>query len=72
MTSRTRNPSDAGDSPEVDVGASRQRGWRSWPPVTSRNPAEGRESVFELDEVTVSYSGKPAIRDVDLRVHGTW
>src|SRR5438552_5664566 len=33
------------------------------------NPAEGREVVFELHGVTISYSGKPAIRDVDLAVH---
>src|SRR5437016_9502228 len=33
------------------------------------NPAEGREIVFDLNRVTVSYSGRPAIRDVDLAVH---
>jgi phosphate transport system ATP-binding protein len=33
------------------------------------NPAEGREVVFDLEGVTISYSGKPAIRDVDLTVH---
>jgi phosphate transport system ATP-binding protein len=33
------------------------------------NPAEGREVVFDLDGVTIAYSGKPAIRDVDLAVH---
>jgi phosphate transport system ATP-binding protein len=33
------------------------------------NPAEGREVVFDLHGVTISYSGKPAIRDVDLAVH---
>src|SRR3954468_22007294 len=33
------------------------------------NPAEGRETVFQLDKVTISYSGKPAICDVDLSVH---
>jgi phosphate transport system ATP-binding protein len=33
------------------------------------NPAEGRARVFELDGVTISYNGKPAIHDVDLAVH---
>jgi phosphate transport system ATP-binding protein len=33
------------------------------------NPSEGREVVFDLEGVTISYSGKPAIRDVDLAVH---
>src|SRR5438067_4064037 len=33
------------------------------------NPAEGREAVFQLDDVTIAYSGRPAIRDVDLGVH---
>jgi phosphate transport system ATP-binding protein len=33
------------------------------------NPSEGRERVFELDGVTISYAGKPAIQHVDLAVH---
>src|SRR5438552_467265 len=33
------------------------------------HPADGREVVFDLDGVTISYSGKPAIRDVDLAIH---
>jgi len=33
------------------------------------DPAAGREAVFDLKDVSVSYSGKLAIRDVDLTVH---
>jgi phosphate transport system ATP-binding protein len=33
------------------------------------DPAAGREAVFELSGVSVSYSGKLAIRDVNLTVH---
>ena len=33
------------------------------------DPAAGRETVFELQDVTISYSGKPAVRHVDLSVH---
>jgi phosphate transport system ATP-binding protein len=69
MTGQQRpDPNDPGLAPEVANAR----------PVTrlgelasghDANPAEGREVVFDLDGVTISYSGKPAIRDVDLAVH---
>ena len=33
------------------------------------NPQEGREVVFDVKDVTVSYSGKPAITDVNMQIH---
>ena len=33
------------------------------------SPTEGREVVFDLNGVTVSYNGRPAIRDVNMQVH---
>ena len=60
--------SDPGDSPE---GTSAKPATRLAELASGHesNPAEGRETVFQLDKVTISYSGKPAIRDVDLSVH---
>jgi phosphate transport system ATP-binding protein len=60
--------SDPGDPPEV---TSAKPATRLAELVSGHesNPAEGRETVFQLDKVTISYSGKPAIRDVDLSVH---
>jgi phosphate transport system ATP-binding protein len=61
-------PSDPGDAPEVTSTKPAAR----LAEVASgheSNPAEGRETVFRLDKVTISYSGKPAICDVDLSVH---
>jgi phosphate transport system ATP-binding protein len=61
-------PSDPGDAPEVTSAKPAAR----LAEVASgheSNPAEGRETVFRLDKVTISYSGKPAICDVDLSVH---
>src|SRR5262249_52760373 len=33
------------------------------------NPTQGHETVFALEDVTVSYSTKPAIRNVNLHIH---
>ncbi len=33
------------------------------------DPVAGRETVFDLQGVTISYSGRPAIRGVDLSIH---
>jgi phosphate transport system ATP-binding protein len=61
-------PSDPGDAPEV---TSAKPGTRLTELASGHesNPTEGRETVFQLDKVTISYSGKPAICDVDLSVH---
>jgi phosphate transport system ATP-binding protein len=61
-------PSDPGDSPEVTSAKPATR-LAELASGHESNPAEGRETVFQLDKVTISYSGKPAIRDVDLSVH---
>ena len=62
------DPSSAGTTPDVAQA----------PPTTrlselasghDADPAKGREVVFELSDVTIAYSGKPAIRGVDLAVH---
>jgi phosphate transport system ATP-binding protein len=65
---RDTQPSDSGDVPEV---ASAKPATRLAELASGHesNPAEGRETVFQLDQVTIAYSGKPAICDVDLSVH---
>jgi phosphate transport system ATP-binding protein len=60
--------SDPGDPPEVTSAKPATR-LAELASGHESNPAEGRETVFQLDKVTISYSGKPAIRDVDLSVH---
>ena len=59
-------PSDLGDEPEV-TPAKPQASWPSWPASTSPTPPRAGETVFQLDDVTICYTGKPAICDVDLR-----
>jgi len=68
MTDQQDTQSDPGDAPEV---TSAKPGTRLAELASGHdaNPAEGRETVFQLDKVTISYSGKPAICDVDLAVH---
>jgi phosphate transport system ATP-binding protein len=61
-------PSDPGDAPEVTSAKPATR-LAELASGHESNPAEGRETVFQLDKVTISYSGKPAICDVDLSVH---
>jgi phosphate transport system ATP-binding protein len=73
MTEPTPNPGDTTqphdvqaarpvpDRPTTQLGALASR--------HDENPAAGREAVFELSGVSVSYSGKLAIRDVDLAVY---
>ena len=58
-------PSDPGDEPEVTTAKPASAAGRDGLRPRS-NPTEGRETVFQLDKVTISYSGKPAICDVDL------
>jgi phosphate transport system ATP-binding protein len=60
--------SDPGDPPEVTSAKPATR-LAELASGHESNPAEGRETVFQLDKVTISYSGKPAIRDVNLSVH---
>jgi phosphate transport system ATP-binding protein len=60
--------SDPGDAPEVTSAKPAAR-LAELASGHESNPAEGRETVFQLDKVTISYSGKPAICDVDLSVH---
>ena len=39
------------------------------PPDRGRGPSEApREPIFQLEDVTVSYSGKPAVRDVSFDI----
>ena len=33
------------------------------------NPQDGHEVVFDVKDVTVSYSGRPAIADVNMQIH---
>jgi phosphate transport system ATP-binding protein len=57
-----------GDTPEVASAAPINR----LAELASRHdddPVAGRETVFELKDVTVSYSGNPAIREVGLAIH---
>jgi phosphate transport system ATP-binding protein len=61
-------PSDPGDAPEVTSAKPATR-LAELASGHESNPTEGRETVFQLDKVTISYSGKPAICDVDLSVH---
>jgi phosphate transport system ATP-binding protein len=65
---RDTQSSDPGDPPEVTSAKPATR-LAELASGHESNPAEGRETVFQLDKVTISYSGKPAIRDVDLSVH---
>ena len=60
--------SDPGDAPEVTTAKPAAR-LAELASGHESNPTEGRETVFQLDKVTISYSGKPAICDVDLSVH---
>ncbi|HVI17567.1 MAG TPA: phosphate ABC transporter ATP-binding protein PstB [Gaiellales bacterium] len=59
---------DPGDTPEV-TSAKPETRLAELASGRESNPTEGRETVFQLDKVTISYSGKPAICDVDLSVH---
>src|SRR5258706_10495624 len=68
MTGQQPEPSDPGRAPEVATARPATR-LGELASGHDDNPAEGREVVFELHGVTISYSGKPAIRDVDLAVH---
>jgi phosphate transport system ATP-binding protein len=65
------DPSPEGAQP-ADVQAAPQRnqgGLADIAAARAEKPTEGREVVFELDGVTVSYSGRPAIRGVNMQVH---
>jgi len=59
---------DPGEAPEV-TSAKPETRLAELASGRESNPTEGRETVFQLDKVTISYSGKPAICDVDLSVH---
>src|SRR5262245_33033066 len=59
---------DSGQSPEVADAAPATRLTELASAHTS-NPTEGRETVFALDDVTVSYNGVAAIRNVELNIH---
>ena len=72
-----RNPDDAmtdqreqpqGSGPDV---ASARPGTRLTELASGHdgNPTEGHERVFDLEDVSVSYSGKVAVRDVNLTIH---
>ena len=70
VTDQQQQP-DRADS-GADANAAQSPDVASAPPASrltelasghTSNPTEGRETVFELDNVTVSYSGKRAIRD---------
>jgi phosphate transport system ATP-binding protein len=68
MAGQQPDPNDPGRAPEVATARPATR-LGELASGHDDNPAEGREVVFELHGVTISYSGKPAIRDVDLAVH---
>src|SRR6478609_6214338 len=68
MTDQQDTQSDPGDAPEVTSAKPATR-LAELASGHESNPTEGRETVFQLDKVTISYSGKPAICDVDLSVH---
>ena len=68
MTGQQPDPNDPRRAPEVATARPTTR-LGELASGHDDNPAEGREVVFELHGVTISYSGKPAIRDVDLAVH---
>jgi len=59
---------ESGQSPEVADAAPASRLTELASGHTSA-PTEGRETVFALDDVTVSYNGIPAIRNVNLNIH---
>ena len=60
---------DPGETPEVTSAKPAPGGLAELASGHESNPTAGRETVFQLDKVTISYSGKPAICDVDLSVH---
>ena len=68
MTGQQPDPTDPSRAPEVATVRPATR-LGELASGHDDNPAEGREVVFDLHGVTISYSGKPAIRDVDLAVH---
>jgi phosphate transport system ATP-binding protein len=52
--------------PSVDVGTTAEAAGRR---SASRRPAEAKEAVFELNDVTVSYGDFPAVADISMDVY---
>jgi phosphate transport system ATP-binding protein len=63
VADQARKAADAarsrGTQPEIDVSGAG---------VVERKPAKGGEEVFELEGLTVSYDGTPAVRDVTMGI----
>jgi phosphate transport system ATP-binding protein len=57
-------------APDPDVvGLPGQSQIGSLAAVHGENPQDGHDVVFDVEKVTVSYSGKVAIRDVNMQIH---
>ena len=73
MTEPTRNPGETAQPQDVQrAEAAPDRPSTQLGALASgheEDPAAGREAVFDLKDVSVSYGGKLAIRDVDLTVY---
>ena len=61
---RAAQPGDVQEAPQRNQG-----GLADIAAARAENPTEGREVVFELDNVMVSYNGRPAITGVNMQVH---
>ena len=57
-------PDDVQEAPHRNQG-----GLADIAAARAENPTEGREVVFDLDDVMVSYNGRPAITGVNMQVH---
>jgi phosphate transport system ATP-binding protein len=57
-------PGDVQEAPQRNQG-----GLADIASARAESPTEGREVVFELDDVMVSYNGRPAITGVNMQVH---
>jgi phosphate transport system ATP-binding protein len=67
---RTHPPEEGAQPDDVQEAPQRnQGGLAEIAAARAENPTEGREVVFDLDDVVVSYSGRPAISGVNMQVH---
>jgi phosphate transport system ATP-binding protein len=71
MTDQERTDSEVAGDPADVIMARSQAQMAELAAKHGSSPQEGKAMVLELENVAVSYSGVPAIRDVNLSIHKT-